>query len=135
MAGFSLAVRNARLQILIVAMDGASTVGKMKFYDGVQPATGVAITTQTLCGENELFNPSGSVAAAELTFNLISDDVSAKASSDITWCRIVDGDGNFVMDLTCGIAESGANIIFDTVTIILGGTIKILSGSILEGNA
>ena len=130
--GFNTAIRTARSQLLINAMDGGATAGLMRFYDGVRPVTGGAVTT--LVGENELFDPSGSVADGLLTFNLVSDEMNAKANADVTWCRIVDSDDNFVMDLGCGESGSGEEIIFDSITAQIGGVLKIISGAILEGN-
>ena len=137
--GFSTALRNARLQTIIDYLD-AGTVnpnGSVNFYGaGVgRPATGAAITDQTLVGTVGLSIPSATIAAGVLTFDTFADDTSADADADIGWARFFDRDGNFVFDAGCGIAASGEDIIFNTLTARIGGIIQILSGSITEGNA
>lgn len=130
--GMITALRNSRLDAIVTAIDAAATAGQMRFYNGVRPATGGAVTT--LVATNVLSDPSGSVAVGVLTFNSINDDISADADENITWARIVDGDDNFVMDMDCGESGSGAEVIFNTVSATIGGVVQILSGSITEGN-
>lgn len=130
----SVATRNARLQCIINQLDAASTAGKLLFYTGPRPASGAAITTQTLLGTCELSKPSGSVAAGVLTFNPISDDVAADADGEIAWVRALNGDLAWVLDMDAGIANSGATMIFNTTITRAGGVIQVLSGSFTEGN-
>ena len=136
---FAEVLRNARAQAVIDTLDagadGVTTTAMMHFYTGPKPAAGAAITTEVLVGSCALAEPSGTVATGILTFNPISDDVSADADDDIAWCRVVDSDGGWVIDLDCGEAASGAAIIFNTVTARIGGVIKILSASFTEGNS
>ncbi|MCP4501571.1 MAG: hypothetical protein GY822_16555 [Deltaproteobacteria bacterium] len=106
----------------------------MHFYTEPRPSAGVDITTEIFVASCALSEPSAVVAGGVLTFETISDDVSADADEDIGWCRIVDSDGEWVMDLGCGIKDSGEQIIFNTLTARIGGVIKILSGSLTEGN-
>jgi len=135
----STTARDNRLQQIIDEMDGGAdgvtATAMMHFYDNPRPASGAAITTETLIASNALSEPSATISAGVLTFDTITDDVSADADADIGWCRIVDSDGAFVIDMDCGIAASGAEIIFNTVTARIGGVVQILSGSFTEGNA
>lgn len=136
-AGFSIALRNARAQAIIDALDGGvGANATINVYGGGvgRPATGVAITDQTLAGTLTLANPSGTVAAGTFTLDSVADDVSADADIDIGWARFFNTDGVFVMDMDCGISASGAQIIFNTVTARIGGVIQLLSGSMTEGN-
>lgn len=137
--GLDVALRNARLQQIIDALDAGVGAGYFEFYGaGVgRPATGAAITDQTLIGTSVLSDPSGTISNGVLTFNPISDDLSADADEDIEWCRAFDGSGGFVMDLGCGSVAipNGQEIIFNTLTARIGGVIQILSGSLTEGNA
>jgi hypothetical protein len=128
----AVSLRDSRLTAIVTAMDAGAGPAEMRFYNAPRPATGGAVTT--LVGTNVLSDPSGTVSSGVLTFNSISDDVSADADEDIAWARIVDSDNNFIMDLDCGISGSGAEIIFNTVTARIGGVIQVLSGSLTEGN-
>ena len=135
--GMNVLVRNARAQALLDKIDsGADTItltGMMHFYDGVRAATGGAVTN--LIASCALSQPAGTIASGVITFSTITDDVAADLDADISWCRIVDSDAGFVLDLDCGIAASGAEIIFNTLTARVGGVVQILSGSFTEGNA
>ncbi len=135
--GFSIALRTARSQAIIDALDGgvgANATVQLYGAGAGRPATGVAVTDQTLIGTLTLSNPSGTATAGVLTFDVIADDSSGDADEDIEWARFFDTDGVFVTDMGCGIAASGEAIIFNTLTARIGGVIQILSGSLTEGN-
>ncbi|MGJ0489598.1 hypothetical protein [Methylobacter sp.] len=131
----SLGTRNDRLQAILNKLDAGTGAGKLLVYTGPRPATGAAITTQTLIGTCVLSDPAGTVANAQLTFSPISDDIAADADGEIAWVRGVDSDNNFVLDMGAGLAGSGKTVIFDTLTAKLGGIIKFLAGAFMEGNA
>lgn len=130
--GMATTLRDARLQAVIDTIDAGAGAGEIRLYDGIRPATGGTVTN--LIGTCVLSDPCATISSGVLTFNPISDDVSADATGTITWARIVDSNGVFVMDLGCGIAASGEEIIFNTVSAQLGGVITILSGTLTEGN-
>jgi hypothetical protein len=133
--GFDTGLRNARAQKIVDAIDGGTGAGTMNLYAGTRPATGAAVTTQTLLGTVTFSDPSGTVTNGVLTLATVADDVSADATGDISWARVLDSDGSMVLDLDCGEAGSGADLIFNTVSAVAGGTIQIVSGAITEGNA
>ena len=136
--GLDTVVRNSGLQVIIDALDaGAGANATIELYGAGlgRPATGAAITDQTLIGTLTLSNPSGTIATGVLTFDTITDDTSADADENIGWARFLDTDGNFVCDMGCGIAASGEELIFNTLTARIGGIIQILSGSLTAGNA
>lgn len=136
---FDVSIRNARAQATVDTLDaGTDTVtptAVMHFYTAPQPLQGDAITTQALIGSNALSQPSGIVANGVLTFEPVSDELSAKVDGDVNWCRIVDSDGAYKIDLDCGVSGSNAAIIFNSVTARIGGVLQILSGSFTEGNS
>jgi hypothetical protein len=125
---------NGLIKAIRDALDADTNPGYIEFYTSPQPTGGAAITTQTKLGTCEFSKPSGSISAAVLTLDMVSDDLSADASGDIAWARLKDGAGNYVMDGDCGDAESTALIKFNTVTVIAGGVVKIISGTLTEGN-
>ena len=96
---YSLAVRNAKQQATINAIDGASTPGKMQFYTAPRPASGAALTTQTLLGTCTFSQPSATVANGLATFAALADEPSAPADGIASWVRIVDGAGTWVSDM------------------------------------
>jgi len=113
---------------------GANATIKLYGAGAGRPATGAAITDQTLIGTLTLSNPSGTISTGTLTFGTIADDTSADADEDIEWARFLDTDGDFVTDMGCGIAASGEELIFNTLTARVGGVVQILSGGLTEGN-
>ena len=52
----------------------------------------------------------------------------------MTWARAYDSEDGFVMDLGCGLTGSGAEIILNTVDVLAGGVLRVLGGTISEGN-
>lgn len=114
----------------------AGTSAKLRIYDGTRPATGAAITTQTLLAElicNATAFAGASVNGV-LTANSISDDTAANATGTASWFRIVQSDGTtFVMDGDVG--TSGSDLNLDSVSIVINGTVSVTSFVITEGNA
>ncbi len=132
---FATTLRSVRATAIRDALDAAATPGKFLLYDGTQPATGAAITTETLIGTCVLSKPCGTVTDGVLSFAAIADDPVADATGTIGWARAVDGDDVFVMDMSCGVTGGTEVLLFNTLSAQAGGVIQILGGSIAEGNA
>jgi hypothetical protein len=129
------AIRNAALTAIKDAIDSGSSTGAVKFYTTPLPSTtGAAITSQTLLASCELSKPSGTVSNGVLTFSTVSNDLAAAASGTIGFARIVDSTGAFVLDADVGVSGSSAMFIFNTLSVIAGGTVQVLSCTITEGN-
>lgn len=134
--GMSPELRNARLNQISAAIDAGSGAGTLKFYTVPKPATGGAITSQTLLATLTFSDPSAPAADnGTLTFAAITGDSSADATGTAAWARIQDSDGNFVMDLEVGAAGSGKDIELISVNIIAGNPVAIATASITEGNS
>lgn len=132
--GLNLTIRNARLTQILNAIDAGAAAATLKFYTGPRPATGAAITTETLLGTLTFSDPSGSVANGVLTLNAITEDSSADADGTAAWARVEDSDLNFVMDLSVTATGGGGDIELNTTSIVTGGPIRVTSASITEGN-
>jgi len=134
--GILESVRTARAQLLIDALDAGAAGGTIKLYTASRPATGAAITDQTLLATLTLSATSGVAAAGVLTFNAITADSSADATNTIAWGRAADSDGNFVLDLSCTATSGGGDIEFNTLSTIIGNTVSVnTGGTFTEGNA
>lgn len=124
------ALRNARLQEIIDAIDAGTGAGLLRFYDGTRPATGGTVTN--LLVEIPLNDPSfGAPSAGVATANAISA-VAATAAGTASWARIVDSDGNFVLDADVG--TSGTDIVVTTTAFTVGLNIDVTGFTITEGN-
>lgn len=129
-------VRNARLDAIRDALDAGSGAAKLRIYTASRPATGAAITSQTLLAELELANPSApNASGGVLTLTTSFSDPTANATGTAAWARLVDSDENFVADLTVTATGGGGDVTFATVSFVAAQTITITSATITEGNA
>jgi hypothetical protein len=128
----TLALRNARLDGLKTAIDAGAGPGLIKIYSGTQPANAdAALSGNTLIGTLTFTDPSAPAASGGvLTFSPIAQDVSADQTLVATWARITDSTGAQVFD--CDVAQSGATINLNTVSIVTGGPIQISSFTITD---
>ena len=125
-------VDTTRNNMLAEITASIGTSGLLRIYDGTQPATGGTATT--LLAELPLSataapTPSGGV----LTFSTITDDSSANATGTATWFRLATSGGAAVVDGT--VSTSGADLNFDSVSFVSGGTVSVSSFTITAGNA
>lgn len=132
---FADSLRTARAQKVIDAINAGAGPGAMNFYTAIQPSKGVAITDQILLGTVTFAEPVGSITNGVLTFDTIADDANADATGIATWARILDGDGNFVMDATVTDNAGAGPIKLLSQQIYAGGIIHITSMVLTEGNA
>lgn len=99
--------------------------GKLRIYDGTQPATpDTAITSQVLLAELT-FNATavGSASAGAVAFNAITQDSSADNTGNATWFRAVKSDGTTaVFDGSVG--TSGCDLNINNVAIQATGVVS-----------
>ncbi|MFZ2452574.1 MAG: hypothetical protein WAW36_18865 [Methylovulum miyakonense] len=130
------ALRNARAQAIVNAINNGTGAGAMLFYTAPMPgAGGDAISTQTLLGTLTFDEPAGSVATGVLTFSAPSDDASADADGNAAWVRILDGDGAWVMDMDVTLNSGDGAIRMPSVGVYQGGVLRVTGGTLMEGNA
>jgi hypothetical protein len=125
---FSTTLRTARAQAIITAA-GASA--KMKFYDGTRPASGAAITSQTLLGTMTAGATLGTATSGTLDFDEsgFTQSNGSHVNGTPTWVRITTSADVFVADLSIG-----SDMTF-TGTISTGVNITLNASTITEGNA
>ena len=134
--GINADIRNSRLQLILDAIgDGADEygAGKLQLYSGTRPATGGSIGACVLLAEYNFSNPCGTITSGVLTFDTLEDAMGI-AAGNASWARIIDNDGDFVMDLSVG-GLSGTDVIMDSVVIEIGSPITCTLATITEGNA
>ena len=89
-------IRNARLDTIPAAIDAGAGAGQIFVYDGVRPASGGAATN--LIVSTTYSDPSFPAAVnGQAVANAINDGTVVLAAT-MTWFRVVDSDGNWVMD-------------------------------------
>lgn len=132
--GYDVGIRNAQLQAVADAINAGSGAGLLRIYTATRPATGAAITTQTLLAELTFSDPiETSITGGVLTANTITQDSSANNSGTASWFRIVTSAGTFVMDGSVG--TSGADLNLNTTAITSGVPVSVTSFIITAGNA
>lgn len=132
---FNTALRDARAQQIINAINAGVGPGTMQFYTATKPATpGAAITTQTLLGTLTFSEPAGTITAGQLNFATIIDDSSVDADGVCTWVRILDGGGNWVMDGDVTDNLGTGFVKMPSTQVYAGGILHITSAYLVEGN-
>jgi len=114
-------LRAARLQLLLDAIDVGSN---LLILDGVQPSPGGAETARL--GVIPFLDPVGSITDQTLTLNLQLQQ-AALENGDPTWARIIDNNGDWVLDMTVG-----QGVTVDPVPVVQGGYLNVLSAVISE---
>lgn len=123
-----LAGRTAIAQTIIDFIDAGAGPGKIKIYDGVQPANpGVPVTTQTVLSEHDLTDPCGVALNGILTFNPIAEDAFANATGTASWARFFDSDDNPIADASISQVGGGGDLQMNTVNVIINGPIRFTS--------
>lgn len=110
------------------AVGNALNSGKLRIYDGVQPATAdTAVGAQVLLAELTFGADAFPAAAAGvITANAITQDSSANATGTATWARILASDGTTVW-FDGSVGTSAANVILNTVSIVSGAAVSCSS--------
>ena len=101
--------------------------GKLRIYDGAQPATpDTPITTQQLLAELTFGSPAfGAAVAGVATANAITKDSAADATGTAGWFRALTSGNAPVYDGEVG--TSGADLNLDTVAIQQNAEVSITS--------
>lgn len=103
--------------------------GKLRFYDGTQPAAGGGTATNLLAELTMAADAFPAAASNVLTANAITSDSSIDASGTATWARLLKSDGVTVLiDLSVG--TSGCDINLGSNVLVAGGTLAITSFTI-----
>jgi hypothetical protein len=114
MITLDLALRNARLQVIVDRLEG----GSLKLYDGRRPKTGGPGTT--LLADVKLGHPCGVVQGAVLTMDSFQR-AKGLAMGVATWARFEDSRGKGAIDASVGLEDSDADVWMDGTTAIATG--------------
>lgn len=100
--------------------------GYLRIYDGTQPANAdTTLGAQVLLAELRFSSTAFAAAVAGVAAaNAITADPSANATGTATWFRVLKSDGTTALwDGSVGTAA--ANLVLDSVSIVIGGVISI----------
>lgn len=119
------AIVNAQADLVARALDD----GYLRIYAGAQPSNAdTAVTSQTLLAELRFAEVSAPAAEnGVITFAAIGSTIAA-ATGDASWFRALATDGTTaVLDGSVGLAGDGPNLVLSTTTIVVGGSVSIVS--------
>jgi len=124
----STTIRTARAQAIITA---AGANAKLKFYDGTRPASGAAVTTQTLLATLVFGSTIGTAASGAIDFDEagVTQTNSGHVAGTPTWVRLTTSADDFVADLSIP-----ADMTFSG-TIATGVNVTLNASTLAEGNA
>lgn len=127
--GLSTTLRTAQAQAIVDAMGSG---GKLKFYNGTQPATGGAATT--LLATLTFNTAFGTASAGAIDVNeTVTQTNTNHVSGTPTWARLTTSADAFVADISIGAGGTHLNF---TGTIATGVDITVTPGcAITMGNA
>lgn len=135
--GIVEASRNAQVDDIRNRFDAGSGPGILEFYTAPRPATGAAVGGATLLGVGTLSAVSlPDAVGGTATANAITGDGSNDGTGDAAWVRGKDSDGNFVCDLSAGLASDVPvpEVVMGSISIEAGGTLEIDSLVLTAGN-
>ena len=131
---YSTTLRNAQLDAIDDAMNAGSAGATLKIYSGTRPATGAALSGNTLLATLTFSTTAfGAASGGSITADSITSDSTADATGTASFFRIEDSDSTFIMDGDCG--TSGSDLNLDTTSISAGATVSISSFVITAGNS
>ena len=91
-------------------------------------------STGTLLAEVLLDDPSGTVdeETGQLTLDILGPDLDADASGTAVIAEICDGDGEAHLSMPCktGVQAEAGFCVLNTVSIVAGGTVEVVSAVI-----
>lgn len=125
------ATQNAACDAVVDLIDaGAGTEGQLQIYDGTRPASAnTAVGTQVLLADLPLANPAfGAAASGAATLQGVPIEVNAIATGTATWFRVLDTDGNTILDGSVGV--SGTDLIVNTTTVTNGVAFRVTAGTV-----
>ena len=123
-----LSVKTARLTALRDAIDAGTGTAQLILYDGTRPAAGGPGTN--VLAAADLPVPCGTVSGNVLTLAL-PDSINAAADGTVTWFRITDRDGNWVIDGDAA-DDPAADLKIFPDTVYTGGIINFLTKTLSE---
>jgi len=123
------AVRNAACDAIVDALDAGAGAATIEVRSGSQPATANDAATGTLLATFTLADPAFGAASGGVA-NLASTprSTTGAAAGTAGWFRAKDSNGATVFDGSVG--TSGADMNLNTLTISVGVSVEITSGTV-----
>lgn len=131
----SPAVQNAMCDAFVDRLDAGPGPATVQFFTGSAPAaltdpdSGTLLATTVM--SDPAFGPAGAITDGLATANSIAPDEAVAADGIAGYWRAKDSTGVVVAQGSCGLEGSGADAEFDNTELTVGGTLAILSMTVL----
>lgn len=118
---------------LLEAIDAAATRARWLIYAAPRPPWGAATSAAPLA-ELPLSYPAGTVVGAALVFSVPTTAVIASDTGTPAWARLVDGDGEWLVDVTARLASmpdapaDPATLIVQAAEVLAGTPLRVTFG-------
>lgn len=124
---------NTAANAAVDAMAALANSGKLRIYDGSQPATAdTAVGAQVLLAELTMNATAfGAGSAGVATANAITADSSADASGTAAWFRLTKSDGTTVI-CDGSVGTSGCDLNLNSVAISAGANVSVTAFTLTE---
>jgi hypothetical protein len=127
----SNAARSAMCDALVDLIDGGAEAGTIGIRTGAAPTNTTDANSGTLLATLTFSDPAfGAASNGVATASAITSDTNVDASGTAEHFRIYDSNSVCIMQGTVG--TSGADINFNTVTFVAGGTAAISSMTVTQ---
>jgi len=130
-------LRSAIAQDLIAAMAAGSTNPNpvLEIYDGSIPASMGGAISDTLLATLTLTAQAATESNGVITFDPITEDVSADDNGQMGWCRILDRDGDEAVYFTISDNAGNGEIKFNSTTVVAGSPVAVTNLTVTVGGA
>lgn len=108
MIRLAIAVRNARLQAIAAQVDGAGEGASLTLYRGAAPGSADTAAAEDDALATLAIPPPFAAAIDNGVLTAVAlPEVMASGTGQATWCRLRDGAGAAVLDMSVGTADAG----------------------------
>lgn len=129
---YSTALKTARLQAVLSALDGTDAPSTLTLYKGPAPDSvgPLPVGAQALV-RFTLPRPCGTIEGGELVLGEIGEQM-VMLSGVPTFARFADGAGLAVMDLDVSVEGGGGAVQLVTLDLVAGGLLRLKVARIIE---
>ena len=126
MLGLGDDANDARMTGLLNYMDTGASHARIRIYGTSRPGTAGGSAGGTHLVEIVLDDPSGSLVDHELVL-VSSVDAFITTTGVAVWARIVNGNGDFVLDCDVTVLAGDGEIKLNTLNLYAGGLVRLVS--------
>lgn len=128
---FAINTANTILNQITSRIDLGSGPGTIVLYSGAVPGNAnTALSGNIVLAVLTCSDPSAAAAANKtLSLNAITQDSSADATGEASFFRVMDSDGNVVLQGSVSAVGAGGDLQMNTASVVSGGPVQITSCS------